>query len=180
MGNANDRRNRILSAAATVTTAVGAGHLTLDRVAEEAGVSKGGLLYHFPNKQALLQGMLSFLLDHHVARLAGALHENLSGNSPRPLARSLIQAEAEQTDPERAMAQALLAAAAEDPALLAPARDHLADLLNRARTEGNRSLLLMLATEGLRFLDLLALLPGDAEELAILHQQLLDQADEPL
>ena len=56
-------KQRILQAAASVVDESGAAHLTLEAVAEAAGLSKGGLLYHFPNKRALLSGMLEYLLD---------------------------------------------------------------------------------------------------------------------
>ena len=48
-------KQRLLKAAAEITALDGAANLTLDKVAERAGVSKGGLLYHYPNKQALLE-----------------------------------------------------------------------------------------------------------------------------
>lgn len=47
-------RDRILEAAHRVVSDLGAGHLTLEAVALAAGVSKGGLLYHFPTKEALI------------------------------------------------------------------------------------------------------------------------------
>ncbi|WP_153723313.1 TetR/AcrR family transcriptional regulator [Sporosarcina cascadiensis] len=37
--------------------------LTLEAVAKEAGVSKGGLLYHFPNKDALLQEIAEVIFN---------------------------------------------------------------------------------------------------------------------
>jgi AcrR family transcriptional regulator len=36
-------------------------HLTLDEVAKTAGVSKGGLLYHYPSKEALLTAIVERL-----------------------------------------------------------------------------------------------------------------------
>ena len=47
-------RERILEAAERVVAEIGAARLTLDVVAQAAGVSKGGLLYHFPSKESLL------------------------------------------------------------------------------------------------------------------------------
>src|SRR5687768_15624169 len=47
-------RERILEAAERVVGDVGAARMTLEGVAQAAGVSKGGLLYHFPTKEALL------------------------------------------------------------------------------------------------------------------------------
>ena len=48
--------DNILDAAQRVAGREGAGNLTLDKVACECGLSKGGLLYNFPNKEALLAG----------------------------------------------------------------------------------------------------------------------------
>lgn len=51
-------RERILQAAIEVIRTDGAANLTLDRVAVAAGVSKGGFLYHFGSKDALMAGLL--------------------------------------------------------------------------------------------------------------------------
>lgn len=53
--NRNSKRTTILQVACRLVRKLGASHLTLDAVAKEAGVSKGGLLYHFPTKEALIQ-----------------------------------------------------------------------------------------------------------------------------
>ena len=42
---------------------VGAARLTLDVVAQAAGVSKGGLLYHFPSKESLLGALAQRYVD---------------------------------------------------------------------------------------------------------------------
>ena len=67
-------RDRILDAAERLVVQTGASHLTLDGVAQSAGVSKGGLLYHFPTKEALLEGMIERhfeAVDRRVAELHG-------------------------------------------------------------------------------------------------------------
>src|SRR5918995_4669163 len=56
-------REKILDAAAELVSEIGSGRLTLEAVAERAGLSKGGLLYNFPTKEALLQGMVQRLVD---------------------------------------------------------------------------------------------------------------------
>jgi AcrR family transcriptional regulator len=56
-------KERILEAATNVVARDGSNKLTLEAVAAEAGVSKGGLLYHFPSKRALLEGMLEVMLQ---------------------------------------------------------------------------------------------------------------------
>ena len=45
--------SQIIQAALSVAAEKGAGKVTLDSVAKAAGVSKGGLIYHFSSKEAL-------------------------------------------------------------------------------------------------------------------------------
>ena len=51
-------RETVLAAAQSVISQQGASHLTIDAVAAEAGISKGGLLYHFPSKDAVWREVL--------------------------------------------------------------------------------------------------------------------------
>lgn len=51
-------RSNLLIQALRIIQASGLQGLTLDAVAREAGVSKGGLLHHFPSKQALIDAMV--------------------------------------------------------------------------------------------------------------------------
>src|SRR5690349_19054927 len=54
-----DTKTRILTAAETVVLERGVSALTLDAVAEAAGLSKGGLIYHFESKEALIRAMIA-------------------------------------------------------------------------------------------------------------------------
>ena len=62
MTNSEKTRERIRAAAQALVAEQGSANLTLEAVAKGAGISKGGLLYHYANKQALLEGMLEDLL----------------------------------------------------------------------------------------------------------------------
>src|SRR5699024_1284962 len=55
-----DRRTQMLEAAIQIVNEQGTDSLTLDAVAKRAEVSKGGLLYHFKNKKALIQGLVDY------------------------------------------------------------------------------------------------------------------------
>ncbi len=50
-------RAQLLAAASDIATHQGVAALTLDAVAERAGVTKGALQYHFANKQGLLDAL---------------------------------------------------------------------------------------------------------------------------
>src|SRR6478752_5817086 len=51
-------RDAVLDACEALLIEVGERAATLDAVAKRAGVSKGGLLYHFPNKEAMISSLL--------------------------------------------------------------------------------------------------------------------------
>jgi AcrR family transcriptional regulator len=63
-------RGKVLQAFADLLVASGERSATLDAVAERAGVSKGGLLYHFPSKDALVEGVVQHLRDLITADVA--------------------------------------------------------------------------------------------------------------
>ncbi len=52
-------RERILEAAADLFQEAGFAHVSLEAVAERAGVSKGGLLYNFPSKLLLIKALVA-------------------------------------------------------------------------------------------------------------------------
>jgi AcrR family transcriptional regulator len=63
---------RILEAAASVFARRGFNEARMDDVAEEAGVSKGGLYLHFPSKDALFEGLVGYLVGLEIRRLNAA------------------------------------------------------------------------------------------------------------
>jgi len=64
------RRETILDAFQDLIVEVGAANVTLDDAAARAGISKGGLLYHFPSKSDLFSGLcdrLAEAIDNAIA-----------------------------------------------------------------------------------------------------------------
>ncbi|WP_049556786.1 TetR/AcrR family transcriptional regulator [Nonomuraea sp. SBT364] len=64
------RRDELLDAAEDLLCDQGSAALTLSAVADRAGVSKGGLLYHFATKEALIKGMVERLIQEFDELLA--------------------------------------------------------------------------------------------------------------
>jgi AcrR family transcriptional regulator len=62
----------VLDATKSILIERGSAYLTLDAVAADAGVSKGGLLYHFATKSALVDGLAERLQAFTEANLARA------------------------------------------------------------------------------------------------------------
>lgn len=70
-------RQRMLKCAEAIILEDGIESLSMDRVAEKAGMSKGALMYHFKTKKALISALIEAYaehLDRHLAR-AEALFE---------------------------------------------------------------------------------------------------------
>jgi AcrR family transcriptional regulator len=175
----NSKRRLILDAAARIVEESGSAHLTIERVAATAGVSKGGVLYHFGSKQALLEGMLEVLLEQ--IRASTAAYRDAAPAGANSALEAHVMAEHDRGPAERAMSRALLAAAAEQPELLAPARQTVVEAFaeaGRATRPPELGWIVLLATEGLRFLDMLDLLPLSTRERKRVHERLLQLARE--
>lgn len=54
------KRQLILESAAAIINEKGADYLTLDAVAQRAGISKGGLFYHFKSKDELIKELVNY------------------------------------------------------------------------------------------------------------------------
>src|SRR6185503_1133094 len=98
MGKRPNSRGIVLDAADALVSEVGANHMSLDAVAARAGISKGGLLYLFPSKVALLQGML----ERYVERLENGANGEVDPkrNEARRLLEARLAARGDK-DPEK-------------------------------------------------------------------------------
>lgn len=159
-------RQRLLEAAAQVITQQGVANLTLDAVAQAANVSKGGLLYHFPSKEALVQGILQYLLDSFGARLQAELARSTEPPAaPGRWLRAYIRAsfaEPGSAAGDDVVSAALAVAVASDPALLQALRSAFGQFRDQALHDGLDPVqadLIRLATDGLWFSEVLQLAP---------------------
>lgn len=69
------KRTEILDAALRVIEEGRVTAVTFEAVAEAAGLTKGGLLYHFPTREAMLQALHEHLASHWEASLVEAAGE---------------------------------------------------------------------------------------------------------
>ncbi|GAA2848863.1 TetR/AcrR family transcriptional regulator [Streptosporangium fragile] len=74
------RREELLDAAEDLLCDQGSAALTLTAVAERAGCSKGGLLYHFNTKEALIKGMVERLIEEFDELIAAQGQETYTKN----------------------------------------------------------------------------------------------------
>jgi AcrR family transcriptional regulator len=142
-------RGRILAAAAQLSRECGGGNLSLDAIAAEAGVSKGGLLYHFPSKAALMRALTEHCVEVFEAELEAAVEHRGSEETLLSAYVRLSLASNAEASPDAA---GLLAALAEDPEFMKPLKAFKRRLLDRLTAgAGDSSSVIMtyLALEGL-------------------------------
>lgn len=127
-------RDRLLDAAEAVVAREGVSHLTLEAVANEAGVSKGGLLYHFPAKSALVTAIVERLANRCESRQAEAVADD--PQAAGAFARAYLTVRTQPPDPQREpIHTAVLAAIGTDPEYLDPLRQRVAEWQNRLEAD---------------------------------------------
>lgn len=176
-------KDAILEAAESIVTEYGAAHMTLDAVAQRCGISKGGLIYNFPTKEALIHGMLA----RHMQRMDDLRQQarlDFAGQDANELMVEIAVALALPACGGR-LHSALLAVIANEPSLMHQFRDD-----SRARFQQvmalsssfDRAAILFFAALGLHFHDLLELPLVTDSQRTQLHNRLLELArgDAPL
>ena len=155
--NSSETKSKLLEAAAQVVKEEGASGLTLDAVAKQAGVSKGGLLYHYPNKSALLAGMVAYLNERFEQAIQ---HQVAQGQA------SWLEAYvAMSCDPQHsqiAESAGMLAAVANDLTLLEPLAEQYQVLQEQVEASGldpDLATIVRLAADGLWFTELFGISP---------------------
>lgn len=169
-----DSRQAILDAAETIVGQSGAARMTLDAVAKRSGVSKGGLIYHFPTKEALLQAMIDRMMKR-----ADLMREEIrkkypdEGSNHLAVEMRVFQQGAQQKRPQSV---ALLAAIAANPDLTSGTREEMSRHFNAhiaSPRDFHRSAILFLAALGMHFLDLLNLSFLTKEQKEEIQKELL-------
>ncbi|MEH0073568.1 TetR/AcrR family transcriptional regulator [Pannonibacter sp. Pt2] len=161
-------RERLIDAAVELVYAESARKLSLEAVAERAGVSKGGLLYHFKSKSELLRAMV----ERHMAIISKSVGEAFEETSrdtkPNALMRAYLIAVARDVCPLREPPAGMLAAIAEEPELLAPVKAHHVSLIREIRATCETPELaeiVFLAIEGVWQLMMFSVSPFTEEEI---------------
>lgn len=175
----SNSREHLLDAAEEVVISEGAAHLTLDAVAERAGMSKGGVLYHFPSKESLLTAMLQRLIELGRRRRAECLET--TDPVPARMLHAHLQCRCGSDERLRKVAVSLLAAVANDPRLVEPMRPDLDRDMKELFTgieDFESAAILFLASEGISKLLMMGCNPFTDEQLERIRAALLRRSRE--
>lgn len=156
-------RDRILDATARILVRDGGNAVTIAAVAAEAGVSKGGLFYHFASKELLIDGLVARYVESFDALLESA--SDAPGEATRAYLRSVAGRGGVATQP----VIALLAASIVHPSALAALRARYERWQDRLAADGLPSgvaTTVRFAVDGIWLADALDLAPARGEERA--------------
>jgi AcrR family transcriptional regulator len=178
MTRSEDTRERILFGAEEVVLRDGVAHLTLESAAAEAGISKGGVLYHFPSRAALVTAMVQRLSSEFDADLE---KEGAWSGEPGAFTRAYLEANFGPSSEvpgsrERRLGAAVIAGVASDNELLEPLRERFVAWQHALEADGlppAASSLVRLAADGLWFTSLFSLAPLGDELRSEVRGQLL-------
>lgn len=171
-------RDRIMAAAVELANEVGPGHVSLEAVAQRAGISKGGLLYNFPSKAKLLEAIVAYHLDKFEEHLLDKTKDK--GDKANSVISACVDIYEVDCKKDMPPASGILAALVENPNLLVPARDFSRRLIDRIRSNSSNeasALVVYMALEGLRCLPLLDMDVLSGEERKLLIEELRRMAD---
>jgi len=158
--NQNSKRAAILKVACRLVKDLGASNLTIEAVAKEAGVSKGGLLYHFPTKEALIQATLDDFLDRFDSATDTEASSNPAIDNHWAQAYLISTFDIDKDDLE--MSFGILAAASNQPAMLDPMRERYVLWQSRMTAECKdpvEATVARLAADGLFYCELFGFAP---------------------
>lgn len=160
----SDARERIIAAAEALALERGPGNISIGAVAARAGLSKGGVLYHFNTKAALLAALVSCHIDVSKAFVEQSM---AGGAGPSAVTEALIDAHRRMRDEPVPPPSGVLAAIAENPSFLEPLRAHQAETVRRLRNgseDPDLATMAYLALEGLKAMRLFGFMILDREQ----------------
>jgi AcrR family transcriptional regulator len=171
-------RVAVIQSALAIIVRDGPHRLTLDAIARESGISKGGVMHQFPTKEAVLKALLAHQTDHFNDVSQRYLEEHGASHT-QPLLAARIATSRDAIADTHSVAFAILAAAAQSPGLLSIERDDDEQSLREIRAEAadpDLALLRCFAARGMVLSTLLGLNTFSDEERDRLFDRLLDES----
>ncbi|MCJ1655314.1 TetR/AcrR family transcriptional regulator [Staphylococcus sp. NRL 21/187] len=128
------KKQYLLECAASIVNEQGADYLTLDAVAKKAGVSKGGLLYHFKSKDGLIQELVNYANELYKSKVNQHINEEQAVKGQ--WLNAFIEATREHRTENAPITSGMLAAQGSNRNLLVPLRESYQDWQQHIEQDG--------------------------------------------
>lgn len=164
-------KEKILFEANKIIAKKGLNSFTLEEVAKGAGISKGGLLYHFPSKDKLIQGLIQFYMKQFENKI----------DKQRWLT-SLVEEHFKFESEKLTCITGLLAAVAMNQELLEPVRENNKRMLKKIKETKDPAMgmVIYLACYGMAFFKLFCMDELSQEDMQKVCNKLMDLSEKIL
>lgn len=169
-------RKAIIEAALSVIAREGPNRLTMDAIARESGISKGGVTHQFKTKEAVLKALLEHQTAYFNKHFCDYLATMDSTQSEAYLSAQVATMR-EAVGKQNPVAFAIVGALATAPDLLSLARENESTTIEKIKADAADPELAMLrwtAAMGLTLTSLFGLCPFSEDERERLFERLLD------
>ncbi|MHB2263691.1 TetR/AcrR family transcriptional regulator [Aliihoeflea sp. PC F10.4] len=167
-------RQKILDTAMTLFAERGASALTYEELAKATGLTKGGLLYHFPSKEHLIGDFRKHLNSRYRAAWQDVF-EQLPEGPTRALKSYAIASLENRSQSDHVSARMMVSGLWD----ITSGRAYYRERFDRMQEDVGfeRTALVNLATEGLWFMELIGFSPFSDEERARIVDMLMQMID---
>lgn len=180
-------RSQILDAVEAVVVEYGVGKLTLEVVARHAGLSKSGLLHHFPSKELLIDALVARTVECWRESMNRTIAEQAPGMFPtvRGVISCCLGEATEWNDQLRRTSTALLSVMVQGTGKDTPLHVYYRQLLSQMKEEmGDSAMadLVLAVIDGIWLRWVTHLAPIDADRILLIRellQKLLVSQNQP-
>ena len=173
-------RDKLIDAALKLVSELGVQQVTIDAVAAAAGVTKGGLIYHFKTRDELLGAMLERMMGELNTRI-GSRKAHAVGASIQGLVLALAEETFDMPEDQRRILSNMLAASSTYPHLMGPAQSLFSNVYGELGSSGphaGRALLLAAALDGFSLLELMNLHQFTPQQKKTMRRAVMELARE--
>jgi len=165
-----ETKDLILKSAMDIIQNDGIGSLTLEKISKRAKISKGGLLYHFPTKESILNEIFANML----AKFEEKLNTSMQVDHSNEWSVNYMKSTFEDLLDTQYQASGLILALATQPALMELLRDKYKEWdkqMNKISSNSDILKILRYAADGIWFCEVLGLSKLSKKEKSKLLEQ---------
>lgn len=169
-----EAKELILKTSVELAAEGGVKELTIDKVASKAGMSKGGVFYHYKTKDDLLYGMVNYIIDQFESESHRLVDQGMD------CARASVLGAFTDSIDQKERIMAMIATMAHDPSIMAKTKYRYQEWIDQIQLSGctrDTALLIVTAIDGFFISTAFGMSSDPQGERPILRDRLLSLLD---